>query len=87
MNKEQLPISKSIQSSNVASNYKRNNQCTIGYFSGSPSQQKDFGLVVCALRRLLATFPETELIIAGYIHLDEVLMDFSDRIRYEPFRD
>lgn len=60
---------------------------TIGYFSGTPTHNKDFAVVVPALGRLLASDPRTRLRIVGYAPPHTQLINFSDRIEVVPFQD
>ena len=53
---------------------------TIGYFSGTASHDVDFLEAATAVLDALAAFPETRLLVAGPLHLDDRFAPFTDRI-------
>jgi glycosyltransferase involved in cell wall biosynthesis len=57
----------------------------IGYFSGTPSHNKDFSTVTEALIKVLRTNPETRLYLAGPLDMDHALNEFSSHIVTLPF--
>lgn len=59
----------------------------IGYASGTATHNKDFATITEALLRILADHPETVLVIAGPLLLDERFAPFADRIDRLPFAD
>lgn len=59
----------------------------IGYASGTATHNKDFATITEALLRILADHPETVLVIAGPLLLDERFAPFADRIERLPFAD
>lgn len=87
LNQGQLLVSQAIYRTKLNSHFERDNRFTIGYFSGSPSHKKDFQLISNALKVLLEQRENVDIIVAGYIDLDNQLSLHSDRIHYEPFRD
>lgn len=52
----------------------------IGYFSGSPSHEHDFFVAKSALRELMHTYPEVELVLVGYIARMSIEPKFQNRI-------
>ena len=87
LNNGQILASQSIYRAKEKNSFLRNERFTIGYFSGSPSHKRDFQLVSHALKILLEQRESVDIIIAGYIELDESFSAYSKRISYEPFRD
>ena len=87
LNRDQLLVSHEIYEAKIRSNFTRDSRFTIGYFSGSPSHQRDFQLISNSLKILLEQRKNVDIIIAGYIELDSSLSAYSDRVRYEHFRD
>ncbi len=87
LNKEQLAISERIYQQKIRNNFSRSNKLHLGYFSGSPSHNKDFKIILTTLSELLQNYPQVVLRIAGYIDLKEALKSFTDRIEYLPFTD
>lgn len=87
LNLGQIAVSKSIFKTKMTTKFARDSRFTFGYFSGSPSHQKDFSILVDPLYRLMEANKDIDLIICGYIEIDKRLSEFADRIIYEPFRD
>lgn len=87
LNTGQVLASQNIYKVKEANSFARDSRFTIGYFSGSPSHKKDFQVITNALRLLLEQREFVDVIIAGYIEIDESLSEHSHRISYEPFRD
>lgn len=60
------------------------------YFSGTPSHNKDFAVIVPVLVRLLAAYPELHLVLAGPLDVDDTLNQFAsqiERVRFAPRRE
>ena len=53
------------------------NEFTLGYFSGSPTHEKDFLMIAEELYELLCGFPDMKLKIVGYMNLP----DYMERLR------
>ena len=87
LNHDQILVSKNIYEAKLRSNFARDNRITIGYFSGSPSHNRDFQLISNSLKTLLEVRDNVDIIVAGYIELDSSLSAYSSRIKYEKFRD
>lgn len=52
----------------------------IGYFSGSITHNPDFAIVLSALLRLLETYPQVKLLLAGELDLPEALAPYQARV-------
>ena len=87
LNKEQLEISDHIYDDKLKNKFLRSDDINIGYFSGSPTHNKDLALVVESLAELLAVDDRVRLRIAGFIDLPDELAMFSDKIELYPFSD
>ena len=73
LNKEQIEISKKlIEKKNVRKI--AGSGFSIGYFSGSPTHDRDFAMIEPELVRFLKAYKDTKLKVVGY-------MDFSNRMR------
>lgn len=59
----------------------------LGYFSGSPSHNKDFAIVAPALEALLADDPRLGVTVVGYIEPGPGLARFGSRVVKFPFQD
>lgn len=59
----------------------------IGYFSGTPTHQNDFSLVVPAMINILSKYPGVRMLICGFLDINAFpeLLKFSDRIDKRPF--
>ena len=59
----------------------------IGYFSGSPSHNRDYQIAEDGLLAVLNEFPDARLRIAGYLDVPQSLQSFLHRIDRLPFMD
>lgn len=87
LNHEQIEISKQIFGEKLDCNFSRNNQINIGYFSGTPSHNKDFEIVSESLVRLLKKDARVSLRVVGFMDLKEPLLSYSSRIEFYPLHD
>lgn len=87
LNREQLAMSNEVYQSKVSSGFLRDGRIHLGYFSGTPTHNKDFRIVVNAIKRLLDTDSRFTLWIAGYLNLGEEFQKYRERVVYHPFRD
>ncbi len=60
---------------------------TIGYFSGTPTHNRDFELVSTALARVMTRHSDVRLRIVGFLDLGPALRGFSDRVDSLPLTD
>lgn len=70
MDKTQIDFSRKLFNFKYEGNFSRNNFFTVGYFSGSPSHNKDFALASPAIVELMLNYKEIDLLIGGYIDTD-----------------
>lgn len=61
------------------------NQIKLGYFSGTPSHDKDFATLADALVNLLQKYSFVRLVLAGPIATESRLRQYADRIDILPF--
>lgn len=87
INKEQLELSERLFRKKEASGFTRDGKIHLGYFSGSPSHNLDFEIIVSALENLLDDDPRLELVITGYIETHPLLKRFGKRVIKQPFHD
>lgn len=59
----------------------------IGYFSGSPSHNRDYQIAEDGLRTVLEEYPHSRLRIAGYLDVPDSLQRYAARIDRLPFMD
>jgi glycosyltransferase involved in cell wall biosynthesis len=89
MNYEQLEISERIMQTKKSSNWARMDSglLHVGYFSGSPSHNKDFAIVAPALESLMAADERLGLVLVAHIEPTPGLRRFASRIKHYPFQD
>lgn len=87
INDEQLRLSDDVFKNKKASNFKRNDRITLGYFSGSPSHNLDYAIVTSALARVMENDPRVDVLVVGYIDAGEELARFGNRVKRQPFHD
>jgi glycosyltransferase involved in cell wall biosynthesis len=86
LNREQIQISDRIFQAKADSHFQRVGMLSVGYFSGTPTHNKDFAIVTSALRQILDSYRNVAIRIAGYIDVKDELVDHS-RIEYVPYQD
>lgn len=86
-NREQLDISDQIFAVKQSRPPAENDLIHLGYFSGSPSHNRDFAIVVPALEAVLEDNPRVGVVIAGYIKAGAALSRFGNRVKWFPFHD
>jgi glycosyltransferase involved in cell wall biosynthesis len=87
LNQEQIEISKLIFQEKKARGFARSSQIHLGYFSGTPTHNKDLQIVSDALVSLLEKYPRVIIRIVGYMDIKGVLQNYSSRIERFPIRD
>jgi glycosyltransferase involved in cell wall biosynthesis len=87
LNAEQLTISDQLFDAVQAQPLGGDGLLHLGYFSGSPSHNKDFALVAPALERLLEQDPGLGVVTVGFIEPGPGLARFGARVRQFPFQD
>ncbi len=55
---------------------KENKYFTIGYFSGSPTHERDFALVCPAIMKILSEFADTRMLVVGYMKFPDELNQY-----------
>ena len=86
LNKEQMSFSETLF--NVKRNEKNwQHPFLIGYFSGTPSHQKDLGLIKDALIKLMKKNPNVNLRVVGFMSSLDSFRSVSDRIEFIPLQD
>jgi glycosyltransferase involved in cell wall biosynthesis len=87
LNQEQIQYSDRIFQAKSANGYGRIGTLSIGYFSGSPTHNKDFRIVTSALREILDRYRNVSLRLVGYIDLQDELLDHRSRMEFISFQD
>ena len=87
LNREQLDLSDLLFQTKQGAPLGQDGLVHLGYFSGSPSHNRDFAMVVPALRALLEDDSSLGVVVVGYIEPGPALERFGTRVRHFPFQD
>ena len=87
MNREQIEFSAKVVEAKRNQVLGHNGNIHVGYFSGSPSHNRDFQLITPAIEQLLETSENVELVVVGYLEYGKELDRFKSRIKRFPFHD
>lgn len=87
MNREQLSVSDPIFAEREWRRTGDDEVIRLGYFSGSPSHNRDFAIVSPALESALEQDDRLRLVVAGYIEPGPLLARFGKRVEQHPFYD
>lgn len=87
INLEQLELSDQIYAAKKSGTLPWDGLIHLGYFSGSPSHNKDFALVAPVLECLLEENSQLGVVVVGYIEAGARLQRFGHRVQYFPFHD
>lgn len=69
------------------SNWCRNEKIHLGYFSGSPTHVRDFGVALPAIQRLMDSDPRVILRVVGFGAFNDEFARFGSRVEYFPLQD
>jgi glycosyltransferase involved in cell wall biosynthesis len=87
LNRAQLELSARVVEAKNASRVSRDDRIHIGYFSGTPTHNRDFAIVEPALLQLLEEDPGLVLRVVGFMDLSPSLHAHRDRIELFPLQD
>lgn len=87
MNRRQQAESERIFASKQRSGFARDGRIHIGYFSGTPSHNRDFEVVISALRTVLDENPQVVLRTAGFLKPKDFLPTHRERLEVYPLQD
>lgn len=87
LNREQLALSDRLFEAKAEARLGEDGLVHLGYFSGSPSHNRDFAMVVPALQTLLDENPELGVVVVGFIEPGPALERFGSRVRKVDFQD
>lgn len=87
LNPAQIRISRRILEAKRVSGFARDGRIDLGYFSGTPSHNKDFEIICDVLERLLTEDPRLRLQIVGFLNLKGRLKNHQDRIESHSLTD
>lgn len=88
MDLAQIDYSQALFETKLQRNFERNESFTLGYFSGSPSHNKDFAIASSAIIDFMKKHKEVELLVGGYIDIDVFSRNnLSSRVSKLPYTD
>ena len=87
LNAAQLETSARILAGKQATGFARDDRIHFGYFSGTPSHNRDFAIIADTLADLMASHPRLCLRIVGYLEPGPRLLSFGDRVERWPLQD
>ncbi len=85
--RDQETISRQLLAAKRARGFRGKGKVTIGYFSGTPTHNKDFAVALPALARLFAADLEVQLRIVGFPLPSGPLNVFAGRVEIVPLQD
>lgn len=86
LNRRQQTESERIFASKQRSGFARDGKIHIGYFSGTPSHNRDFEVTVGALKGILDQHPEVVLRTVGFLQPKDFLPGHRDRLEIYPLQ-
>jgi glycosyltransferase involved in cell wall biosynthesis len=86
MNREQLDISDRMFEEKKRSGFAREHEFRIGYFSGTPTHNKDLQVAAAALERILDRYPHVKVRLAGFMDVKKHFPTHADRVEFIPFQ-
>ncbi|PKO12959.1 MAG: glycosyl transferase family 1 [Chloroflexi bacterium HGW-Chloroflexi-10] len=86
LNQEQINISNKIYQQKLDNKFSRDDSIYIGYFSGTPSHNRDFEIVASPLVNLLNEDPRIRVMIVGYLNIKGELGNYSSRFDIYPLQ-
>ena len=84
---DQEVVSRQLLDAKRKKEFRSDGRITVGYFSGSPSHNKDFAIAAPALARLMATDLDVDLRIVGFPPANGILEPFAEQIEVIPLQD
>ncbi len=87
LNRRQQEVSETLLAAKRARGFAGEGPVTIGYFSGTPSHNRDFAIVTPALARLLDRDPDVRVQIVGFMDDTGPLASHADRVNRVPLHD
>jgi glycosyltransferase involved in cell wall biosynthesis len=83
----QQAVSAELYAAKRQSGFQSDGTITIGYFSGSPTHDRDFAVVAPALTRLLDKDARIRLRVVGFLGARDRLDRYGDRVEFYPVQD
>lgn len=87
LNGAQLELSARVRDAKAAAPPPQDGRIRLGYFSGTPTHNRDFAIVEPALARLLEEDPQISLLVAGFPPQSDRLARHGNRVETIPLQD
>jgi glycosyltransferase involved in cell wall biosynthesis len=87
LNREQTEVSRVLMARKRATGWLRDGNIEIGYFSGTPTHNRDLLIASPALGSIFERFANVRLRVVGFIDLNPYLMPYQSRIEVLPLQD
>jgi glycosyltransferase involved in cell wall biosynthesis len=87
LNREQMIISEQIYQAKKSANFARSDRIHLGYFSGTPSHDRDFEVAADGLAQILERYPQVSLQVVGLLNIPDSLLEYSSQIERYPIQD
>jgi glycosyltransferase involved in cell wall biosynthesis len=87
LNRAQLEVSERVMKEKIATGFARDGRIHLGYFSGTPTHNRDFAIIEPAVARLLDDDPRIHLLVVGFLDLGEHLLRHRHRVQMLPLQD
>ena len=87
LNRQQTELSATLLARKRTTGFARDGTVDIGYFSGTPTHNRDLLVASPAIAAVFQRFPNVRLRVVGFIELNAHLLPFRDRIEVVPLQD
>jgi glycosyltransferase involved in cell wall biosynthesis len=87
LNQAQVELSRSIYEAKLATGWRRDSRLHLGYFSGTPTHNRDFAIAAGAIADLMDEDPRITLRLVGFMDPDSMLARHAHRIDRRPLQD
>jgi glycosyltransferase involved in cell wall biosynthesis len=87
LNRQQTELSRELLTRKRTTGYARDGTVDLGYFSGTPTHNRDLLVASPAIAAVFERFPNVRLRVVGFIDLNPHLLPFTDRIQIVPLQD
>ena len=87
LNEQQISLSTRIFNSKKTDGFARDRRIHLGYFSGTPTHNKDFEVIAGTVARVMDRDPRLVLRIVGFLDLKGWLQEHSSRVEFLALQD
>jgi glycosyltransferase involved in cell wall biosynthesis len=87
LNRSQQERSDVIWDAKLKSDFKHDDNITIGYFSGTPTHNRDFQVAIDGIAEIMDNDPRIILRVVGFLNTDGSMLRHRERIEFFPLQD